>query len=210
MKKLLTTALLCAIIQISFAQNAFVSQKNSDLLTYTKELNGSDQSDKRIFDKTLIWFYKSFKYNYDKIQTKDRETGIISGRALFYSPYKVSEKGDSVAGEYYTNYNFEWTVRIENNKINFSIEKIYINKNFDYEITGKRLATTATKIPFIVLTQSDEKMEKDWNSSKIFLMKNLDALVTSLDTELSTNDDMGWYFKDEPDNEMIKPVYAKQ
>ncbi len=220
MKKLLTTALLCVIIKFSFAQNVFAAYtKNATAtfpvdatvtttpegivtyaptaaVTYSKDLNKNAQSTSRLFDKTLIWFYKSFFHTYDKIITSNKEAGIITGRTFFYSTYNVPEKEGTVKAFDYTNYNFEWTVKIENGKMNFSIANIYINKNvYDHkDINQKTAVTHAVKIPYSVLTQSDKKMENDWGISKSYLITNIDALVASLNKELATDSDLTWVF----------------
>jgi len=220
MKKLFSTTLICCFINFAFAQTAFVaSAKKSAMsyatdatlvtspdgtvstapdatVTYSKELSQATQIKNRLYDKTLIWFYKSFFHSYDKIISSNKESGIIVGRTFFYSSYNVPKKADSVKASDYTNYNFEWTAKIENGKVNFSIDNIYINMNVyvTNDINQKMAVTKATKIPFSVLSKSDKKMEIEWNLSKAYLVNNLNALTVSLNKELETDDDLNWIF----------------
>ncbi len=198
MKTLLTSTLFCFVLNLSFGQNAIKSFNQNEAITYSSQLNATSQSNKKVYDKVLVWFYKSFFHNYDKITTQDRVTGEIVGKTLFFSTYKVPTSADSTLGLHYTDYNFEWSIKIDNGKINFNINNIYINKHID--LTGDKLVTAGEKAPFKILLQNNKEMEKEWSLSKAYLLKNLDNLVASLNTVLKSNDDeQNWSFLETPE-----------
>ncbi|MGG9970901.1 DUF4468 domain-containing protein [Ferruginibacter sp. SUN002] len=171
-------------------------EASNAVMTFSREINAGTQSNDRLFNKSLIWFAKSFFHSYDKILSSDRSTGIITGRTFFYSGYKVPGKTDSTNAFDYTNYNFEWTIKITNGKVDFTIGNMYVNKNIHVtnNIDQKTAVTKAVKIPFIVLLNTDEKMKNDWKLSRSYLVNNLDALVVSLNKELAGDSDLNWYF----------------
>lgn len=146
-------------------------------LSYAKTLNSIPLNNDQIFDKVLLWFGSSFFNDKDIIKVKNKSTGIITGNAVFYSGYKVPiNSKDSIDDDKFVNYNFEWTIRVINNHVHFSIPKIYINH--------KILVTTAKKCPVTILAQSDEKTDNQWGLAQAYLIKNLNVLVESLNYKL--------------------------
>ncbi len=83
------------------------------LLTYTKILKVDSLSKNEIFDKSLIWCSKTFVDSKSAIKVKERESGIIGGKAFYQSFYKVPKKKDSITGLLFTNYYFDWLIEIK-------------------------------------------------------------------------------------------------
>ncbi|UEG48964.1 DUF4468 domain-containing protein [Ferruginibacter lapsinanis] len=157
------------IIELSFGQDK--------PMRYDKVINQIPLGKEQLFDRVLLWFDRSFFNNEDVIKVTNRKAGMIAGKAVFYSGYKVPVNNiDSVNDDKFVNYNFEWTIWINNNYIYFSIPQIYIN--------GTTLVTTAKKCPIVILAQSDEITDSQWNLAKIYLIKNLDVLLDSLQYKL--------------------------
>lgn len=119
MKKIFTTLLLIFPLLV-FSQDS--------LLTFSKILSFDSTSQNMIFDRTLIWCSKSFNDSKNAINVKERESGIISGKAYFDCPYYILNKRvskDSIISPYYNSYQFDWLIEIKNNKLRFSISHLY-------------------------------------------------------------------------------------
>lgn len=172
MKVILTLLLIIMNISFSFAQDR--------VLSYTKNISGFSLNKDQLFDKVLQWFEKSFYNTKDKIKISNRQSGVISANAIFYSAYKVPNGTDSTAGDDFVNYNFEWTIKISNNQISFRIPHINITTP-----SNSVPVTSAKKTPYVIIMQSEQIAERNWALAKKYLMKNLDELTTSLYTELT-------------------------
>ena len=83
MKKVFITLLLFFPL-FGFSQDS--------LLTYSKILSFDSVSQNRIFDRTLIWCSKSFKDSKNAINVKEREGGIISGKAYLDCVYYIQKR----------------------------------------------------------------------------------------------------------------------
>ncbi|UEG50892.1 DUF4468 domain-containing protein [Ferruginibacter lapsinanis] len=170
MKTFILIAIFLFTIQCTFAQDT--------LVTYTRPFNESSLNKNDLFDKALLWFTRSFYNSYDVIKVNNKAAGILTGKAFFYSSYKVPQKQDSTTGFDFTDYNFIWTMKITDNNVSFSISNLCIN--------GGIPVTSAIESPFVILMQSSERSEQNWGLSKLYLMKNLDALLGKLNVELAT------------------------
>lgn len=149
------------------------------LLTYSHILQVDTLSKNEIFDRTLIWCSKAFKDSKSAINVKEREGGIIGGKAYYQSPYKVPKKKDSTLGLVFNNYYFDWLIEIKDNKLRFTASNIIL-KELD-----KDFIVTTTKIaPFEVWLQPKSKTELQWKLSKEYFVKNLDELLFSLRSDL--------------------------
>ena len=169
MRYFLLSFVYLVVFELAFAQDK--------PLSYTKTLSSIPLNNDQIFDKVLLWFGSSFFNDKDVIKVKNRNTGIIRGNAVFYSGYKVPINiKDSVNDDKFVNYNFEWTIRVINNHVHFSIPEIYINQ--------KILVTTAKECPVTILAQSDEKTDNEWGLAKAYLIKNLNGLMENLNYKL--------------------------
>lgn len=170
MKKFILTVIVLFTVQCSFAQDT--------LVTYTRSLNETTLNKNELYDKALLWFTRSFYNSYDVVKISNKAAGIITGKAFFYSSYKVPQKTDSTTGFDFTDYNFSWAMKITDKNVRFSITNVCIN--------GGIPVTSAIESPFVILMQSSERSEHNWNLSKIYLMKNLDALLGTLNADLAT------------------------
>ncbi len=149
------------------------------LLTYSKILKVDSISKNEIFDKTLIWCSKSFTDSKSAINVKERDGGIIGGKAYYQSFYKVPKKKDSITGSTFSNYYFDWLVEIKEGKLRFSVTNVLLK-----ELNSEYIVTTQAKVPFEVWLQPKSKTELEWKLSKEYFIKNLDRLMASLNSDL--------------------------
>jgi hypothetical protein len=61
-------------------------------LTYSRVLKVDSTSKTELFDKAMVWCSKSFNESKSAINVKDKESGIIAGKALLTSYYKIPKK----------------------------------------------------------------------------------------------------------------------
>ena len=125
MKKIFISLIITLIIKFSIGQDS--------LLTYSKILKVDSVSKNEIFDKTLIWCSKAFTDSKSAINVKEREGGIIGGKAYYQSFYKVPKKKDSTLGVIFSNYYFDWLIEIKEGKLRFSATNLLLKElNSDY------------------------------------------------------------------------------
>jgi Domain of unknown function (DUF4468) with TBP-like fold len=171
MNKLLISIILTLLVKFSIGQDS--------LLTYSKILKIDSVSKNDIFDRTLIWCSKSFNDSKSAINVKEREGGIIGGKAYYLSSYKIPKRKDSTSGVIFNNYYFDWLIEIKEGKLRFSATNILLKElNSDY------IVSTKTQAPFEVWLQPKSKTELDWKLSKEYFIKNLDRLMLSLNNDL--------------------------
>ena len=146
----------------------------------------STLSKNEIFDKALVWCSKAFNDSKSAINVKERDGGIIGGKAFFVSPYKVPKKKDSTSGMVFNNYYFDWLIEIKDNKLRFTANNIILKElDRDFMVTSKKQA------PFEVWLQPKSKTELEWRLSKEFFIRNLDELMLSLHNDL-VKKDINW------------------
>jgi hypothetical protein len=144
-----------------------------------------------IFDKALIWCSKSFKDSKSAINVKEREGGIISGKAITKSYYYIHKNKkhpkDSTLNLCFTDYKFDWLIEVKDNKLRFSISNLiyfrtvslsYSNYDIDYPVT------TSEKPPHDYMFISSEKVKLYWKLSKENLLKNIDLFMNELSDEI--------------------------
>jgi hypothetical protein len=195
MRKIILSALLLAVVNFSFAQNAYINYKG--------EINETSQTNFRIFDKTLVWIYKSiFKKNMEQLKMYNGNVGIVVGRTLYYSAKKGIVNPDTNEEPEYADYNFEWIIEIDNSHINFTLTntKNYNDINRTNTIVSKKI------IPVNEFAKNDNRIGSEWETSQSYSIKKLDTLVAALCTELETGeDDLVWFSVDKtyilPSNE---------
>lgn len=171
MKKLYVSVIITLLIKFSIGQDS--------LLTYSKILKVDSISKNEIFDKTLIWCSKSFTDSKSAINVKERDGGIIGGKAYYQSLYKVPKKKDSTMGVIFNNYYFDWLIEIKEGKLRFSATNILLK-----ELNNDYIVSTKTKAPFEVWLQAKSKTEFEWKLSKEYFVKNLERLMASLNDDL--------------------------
>lgn len=144
-------------------------------LTYTKILTVDTLSKNHIFDRTLIWCSKAFNYSKSAINVKERESGILAGKAYYQSFYKYPKKKDSASGIQFVDYYFDWLIEIKEGKLRFSLSNLLLKESDkDY------LVTTSLNAPYEAWLLPKLKAELEWKYSKEYLIKNLDNLMGSL------------------------------
>jgi hypothetical protein len=186
-------------ITLAFCFPLFVFSQDS-LLTYSKILSFDSISQNTIFDRTLIWCSKSFKDSKNAINVKEREGGIISGKAYLDCNYFIQKKKkstDSIISPYYKTYKFDWLIEVKNSKLRFSISQLYY-----YTVVGataysssyeKKYAVTKSETPPIdYFLTSTEKLKQYWKLSKEGLVNNLDLLIESLKSEIINRKNDEW------------------
>ena len=173
--KYLMISVLCFLCNNTNAQDS--------LLTYTRILQIDSISKSDIYDKALIWCSKAFTDSKSAINVKDKESGVIAGKALFTSYYKIPKKKDSVISAAYSDYLFDWLIEIKDAKLRFSLKNIYTK-----QFSGDYPVTINGKYPIKFAFTSEEKNQLEWDLAKKGLVKNIDILVTSLYSDIVKKD----------------------
>ena len=190
MKKIFITLLLFFPL-FGFSQDS--------LLTYSKILSFDSVSQNRIFDRTLIWCSKSFKDSKNAINVKEREGGIISGKAYLDCVYYIHKRKttDSLISPYYNTYQFDWLIEVKNSKLRFSISQLYYYTPvgataYSSSYEKKYVVTKSETPPIDYFLTSTEKLKLYWKLSKEGLVNNLDLLMESLKSEVINRNDDEW------------------
>jgi len=178
--KILYIALFLLLPCQSFSQDS--------VITYTRILTATALKKEEIFDRALIWCSKAFKDSKSAIRVKERDGGIIAGKAYFESLYKVPKKKDSVISNVYSQYFFDWLIEIKENKLRFSIPLFTIKSSPTNEGDGI-IVTQSIKPPYDILFMASKKVRMEWELAKKALVNNLNILLNSLDQELQKKSD---------------------
>lgn len=171
MRKIIFLGVVSLYLNTAYCQDS--------LLVYSRVLNFDTIGKGKIFDKTLIWCSKAFTDSKSAINVKERDGGLIAGKAFYQSAYKVPKKKDSVAGLMFNNYYFDWLIEIKGNKLRFTANNVLLKElDNDYIVTNKKNA------PFEVWLQPKPKTDLEWQLSKEYFLKNIDRLISSLYQEI--------------------------
>ena len=164
------------VVLLLFSSQAF---SQDSLLTYTKVLHSDSLSKGEIYDRSMIWFSRSFGNSKSAIFVQDKNSGIIGGKAYYQCLYKIPTKKDSVLGTVYRDYYFNWTLEIKDGRCRFSIKDlVYSWMDVDHVVT------TSSKPPVKILFQSSEKTELEWKLSKQYFIIGMDQLMSALNNDL--------------------------
>lgn len=148
-------------------------------LLYSKVLVLDSVSKNDIYDRALLWCSKSFKDSKSAINVKDKESGIIAGKAFFLSGYKMPRKKDSVLSVTFSNYYFDLLIEIKDGKARFSLSNIML-KEMDQEF----LVNENSKPPFKVWLQPDSRTQLEWDISKKYFIASMEVLSGLLYSDL--------------------------
>lgn len=170
-------------LMIAFCLFTVPSFAQDEPLIYSKVLQVDSVQKNDLFDKAIIWCSKSFTDSKNAINVKDKESGIIAGKALFNSYYKIPKKKDSVLSTAYTNYIFDWLIEIKDSKVRFSLKNIEVK-----EFSGDYPVTVNGKPPIKFAFTTPEKNQMYWDLAKRGLIYNLDMLVFALYSDLKKTD----------------------
>jgi hypothetical protein len=155
------------------------------LFTYSKIITVDSVSKNDLFDRSLIWCSKAFNDSKDAINVKEREGGIISGKARYYTTYKYLLKKDSLPGS--DTYVFDWLIQVKDGKVKFSVSQV---KQYFMSMENEYLIVTNSKVsPYKNGLMSRARIDAMWNSSKEQFIKDLDGLMGDLETELHKSTD---------------------
>ncbi|MBA3830211.1 MAG: DUF4468 domain-containing protein [Taibaiella sp.] len=150
-----------------------------DRLEYSRVLTLDTVSKGDIYDKAMVWCSKMFNDSKDAINVKERESGLISGKAVYLSLYKTQGKRDSVFGSVFLHYSFDWLMEIKKGKLRYSASNILYNySGVDYPVF------ISDNPPITILFQAKTKTKTEWELSKSYLISNIDQIVSSLYTEI--------------------------
>ena len=121
MKSLTFLLIFFIASSIAFSQNSSFS--------LSKVIIADSMSKDQIFDKALIWCSQSFNDSKSAINVKERDGGIIAGKAYYTSDYKIQKRKDSVFmsktfAPHFVRYHFDWLIEIKENKLKFSISNV--------------------------------------------------------------------------------------
>jgi hypothetical protein len=171
----------CLILLITINSEA---QQQADIpLTYSRILTLDSITKSDIYDRALVWCSKAFVDSKSAINVKDKESGIIGGKAIFDSYFKIPRKKDSVMSTSYTNYLFDWLIEIKEAKVRISLSNILVK-----EFSGDYPVTINGKPPIKFAFTSDEKNKMYWDLAKQGFIKNIDSLVNSLQADIIKKD----------------------
>jgi hypothetical protein len=104
----------------------FLTNAQTERLTYYRILQFDSLTKDLIFDKSLIWCSKQFVESKNAINERIKESGIITGKASYLSVYKMPGKKDSVAGTLYNQYYLDWLMEIKDSKLRFTASNIEV------------------------------------------------------------------------------------
>jgi hypothetical protein len=157
-------------------------------LTYQRVLKFDSLTKTQIFDKSLIWCSKSFKDSKSAIRVKERDGGVIAGKAFLNSYYKIPGKKDSTEGLVFVDHSFDWLMEIKDGKLRFTASNIkyeYLSPTYpaSYDVTS------SDKPPIPILFRSKEKNELEWKLSKMYFFVNLDNLMNLLYSDIVSKKD---------------------
>jgi len=172
MRKILIASILILTIKSSFGQDT--------LLTYSRVLNLDSTSKFEIFDKALVWCSKNFRDSKSAINVKERDGGIIGGKAYYLNPYKIPKRKDSILGIAFCQYYFDWLIEIKDGKARFTVTNVLLGS-----FENQYKVTTNSKAPFEIWLQPKSKTELEWKLSKEAFIISLDNLTLSLKTDLT-------------------------
>lgn len=170
--------MIAAFALLSIAVNA-----QGDPLVYSRVLTLDSVSKSDLFDKALIWCSKSFNDSKSAINVKEKESGIIAGKATIDSYYKIPRRKDSVSSTAYTNYLFDWLIEVKESKVRFSLKNIIVK-----EYGGDYPVTINGRYPIKFAFLSEEKNKQVWDLAKAAFVRNIDALTNSLYSDLNKRD----------------------
>jgi len=171
------------LLLLSFAGVTALGQSSVVPLTYSRILQIDSATKTGLYDKALIWCSKAFNDSKSAINVREKESGIIAGKALLSSYYKIPKKKDSALSWVYSNYLFDWLIEAKDGKLRFSVKNISL-----HEDSGDYPVFEIDKAPIKIAFTSEERIRTEWECSKAGLLNNIDKLVTELYTDLLKND----------------------
>jgi hypothetical protein len=159
-------------------------QQSDEPLIYSRVLTLDSITKGDIYDKALIWCSKSFSDSKDAINVKEKESGIIAGKASIKNYYKVPGKKDSVASWIFSDYAFDWLIEIKDGKARFTTKNVAYHDDL-----GDHPVYVNSKPPGKVMFQKPEKTQMEWDMSKKYFVTYMDAITETLYSDLRKKND---------------------
>lgn len=175
------TFLFCLVLLIGVKSEA--QQSTGDPFVYSRILTTDSASKAELYDKALIWCSKTFTDSKSAINVKDKESGIIGGKALFNSYYKVPKKKDSIISSAYSEYLFDWLMEIKDGKLRFSLKNLFVR-----QFSGDYPVMIGGKPPLKFAFTSEKNNQLEWDLAKAGFLNNIDILINTLHSDLVKND----------------------
>jgi hypothetical protein len=176
MKRLSLLCLLAFYTIFGYSQDS--------LLTYSRVLVADSVSKNDLFDKALIWCSKSFNESKSAINVKDKESGIIAGKASIKNYYKVPGKKDSTASWIFSDYIFDWLIEVKEGRVRLSTRNVVYRDEL-----GDHPVYVNGKPPMRVMFQKPEKTQIEWDMSKKYYIVYMDAIAETLLADLKQKAD---------------------
>lgn len=174
---ILSSLCLLTVVKLTGQQQAV------DPLIYSRVLTVDSATKSAIYDKALIWCSKSFSDSKDAINVKDKESGIVAGKASIKNYYKVPGKKDSVASWLFSDYVFDWLIEVKDGKARFSTKNVAY-----FDELGNHPVYINSKPPTRVMFQKPEKTQIEWDMSKKYFVMYMDAITDNLNSDLKQKD----------------------
>ncbi|HEY9196678.1 MAG TPA: DUF4468 domain-containing protein [Mucilaginibacter sp.] len=166
-----------------FITLSFYSYSQDSALIYAKVIiiDSTDKSD--IYDRALLWCSKSFNESKAAINVKEKESGIVAGKASITNIYKVPGKKDSIASWVFSDYVFDWAIEVKDGKARFTAKNVAYHDD-----SGNHPVYINSKPPNKVMFQKPEKTQIEWDMSKKYFIVYMDGLAESLKADLTHKD----------------------
>lgn len=151
-------------------------------ITYSRVIKVDSLSRNDIYDKALIWCAKSFNNSNSAVKVKEKESGLLGGKAYMVSLYKTPRRNkDSAIGAAFSEYYFDWLIEIKEGRLRFSAKNlVYTYSGVDYPVTS------STKPPIWLMLQSKEKTQVEWSIAKAYLISKIKSFADDLEASIST------------------------
>jgi hypothetical protein len=159
-------------------------QREGDPLVYSRVLIADSVLKSDIYDKALIWCSKSFTDSKSAINVRDKESGIIAGKAMIKNYYKVPGKKDSALSFIFADYYFDWLIEVKDGKARFSTKNVSYNDD-----TGDHPVYINSKPPGKVMFQAAAKTQMEWDMSKKYYIIYMDAITEGLYSDMKQKKD---------------------
>jgi hypothetical protein len=159
-------------------------QQTDDPLIYSRVLIIDSALKGDIYDKALIWCSKAFSDSKNAINVKEKETGIIAGKASIKNYYKVPGKKDSAVSFIFSDYIFDWLIEVKDGKARFTTKNVAYHDDL-----GDHLVYINSKPPGKVMFQKPEKTQIEWDMSKRYYGIYMDAITETLYSDLRKRND---------------------
>lgn len=158
-------------------------QRTDEPISYSRVLMVDSLSKGAIYDKALLWCSKSFNDSKSAINVRDKESGIVAGKASIKNYYKVPGKKDSILSYMFSDYVFDWLIEVKEGKARFTLKNIAYN-----DALGDHPVYINSKPPGKIMFQKPEKTQMEWDMSKKYFVIYMDAIVDNLYSDLKQKD----------------------